>query len=52
MSGNHGFVDGNKRTTIILAHLLLSKSGYSLRSLRTDKSLHLAGKTDSSRGLS
>ena len=42
MSGNHGFVDGNKRTTIILTHLLLSKSGYQLKPLRTDKSLDVA----------
>jgi death on curing protein len=28
MSTNHGFVDGTKRTTVILTHLLLSKSGY------------------------
>jgi death on curing protein len=38
MSGNHGFVDGNKRTTIILTHLLLSKSGYQL----TDRSLDVS----------
>lgn len=42
MSGNHGFADGNKRTTIILTHLLLSKSGYRLRPLRTDGSLDVA----------
>lgn len=30
MSGNHGFADGNKRTTLILLHTLLSKSGYGL----------------------
>jgi death-on-curing protein len=42
MSGNHGFVDGNKRTTIILTHLLLSKSGYELRPLQTDRSLDVA----------
>ena len=36
MAGNHGFADGNKRTTIILTHLLLSKSGYRLRPLQTD----------------
>jgi death-on-curing protein len=28
MSTNHGFADGSKRTTVILTHLLLSKSGY------------------------
>ena len=30
MAGNHGFADGNKRTTLILVHTLISKSGYSL----------------------
>ena len=30
MSTNHGFVDGNKRTTIILLHTVLTKSGYKL----------------------
>jgi death-on-curing protein len=33
MSGNHDFNDGNKRTTVILTHLLLDKSGYELRPL-------------------
>jgi death-on-curing protein len=42
MSGNHGFTDGNKRTTIILTHLLLSRSGYRLRPLRTDGPLDVA----------
>jgi len=27
MAGNHGFLDGNKRTTLILVNLLLAKSG-------------------------
>ena len=31
MAGNHGFVDGNKRTTLILLLTLLEKSGYQLR---------------------
>jgi death-on-curing protein len=31
MSRNHGFADGNKRTTIILLHMLLKQSGYKLR---------------------
>ena len=31
MVGNHGFADGNKRTTVILLHLLLEQSGYRLR---------------------
>ena len=30
MVGNHGFADGNKRTTLILLNLLLGKSGYRL----------------------
>lgn len=30
---NHGFADGNKRTSVILMHLLLSKSGYRLAPL-------------------
>ena len=30
MVGNHGFADGNKRTTLILLNLLLEKSGYRL----------------------
>lgn len=31
MATNHGFADGNKRTTLILLHLLLARSGYELR---------------------
>jgi len=30
VSRNHGFVDGNKRTAIILLHTLLTLSGYKL----------------------
>ena len=30
VSRNHGFTDGNKRTTILLLHTLLTKSGYKL----------------------
>lgn len=33
MAGNHGFADGNKRTTLILVDLLLNKSGYVLSPL-------------------
>jgi len=33
MAGNHGFADGNKRTTLILLHTLLTKSGYALRQI-------------------
>lgn len=32
MVGNHGFVDGNKRTAWLLVEILISRSGYSLRS--------------------
>ena len=28
---NHGFNDGNKRTTVLLLYLFLTKSGYRLR---------------------
>lgn len=28
--GNHGFVDGNKRTSLILVNLLIERSGYEL----------------------
>jgi death-on-curing protein len=31
MSKNHGFLDGNKRTTLLLLHALLTRSGYALR---------------------
>lgn len=30
MVGNHGFADGNKRTSLILLNLLLERSGYRL----------------------
>jgi death on curing protein len=42
MAGNHGFADGNKRTTLILVHLMLKKSDYELVPLATDDSLNLA----------
>jgi death-on-curing protein len=42
MCTNHGFVDGNKRTTLILAMLLLSKSGYRLAPKRGDGGRQLA----------
>lgn len=32
MVNNHGFADGNKRTTIILTYTLLKRSGFWLRS--------------------
>lgn len=31
MARNHGFMDGNKRTTLLLLHTLLVRSGYQLR---------------------
>jgi death-on-curing protein len=34
MASNHGFIDGNKRTTIILTHLLIERSGYRVVPLR------------------
>lgn len=36
---NHGFADGNKRTAVILMHLLLRRSGYELAPLGTATSL-------------
>ena len=33
LSRNHGFVDGNKRTTLIMADLLIGRSGYELVAL-------------------
>ena len=38
MATNHGFTDGNKRTSLILMHTLLVKSGYELVLLKTDRS--------------
>jgi death-on-curing protein len=42
MASNHGFSDGNKRTTIILTHLLLSRSGYELTLQEDDGPLDVA----------
>ena len=39
---NHGFADGNKRTTVILSDLLLSKSGYEIRAAPGDVNIALA----------
>ena len=33
VAGNHGFVDGNKRTALILIHLLVDSSRYRLQAL-------------------
>jgi death-on-curing protein len=36
VAGNHGFVDGNKRTTLILVHTLITNSGYRLKALNNE----------------
>jgi death on curing protein len=33
MAANHGFADGNKRTTLILVHTLIANSGYRLKAV-------------------
>jgi death-on-curing protein len=40
MATNHGFADGNKRTTVILLHTLLTKSGYELARADVGESLN------------
>jgi death on curing protein len=30
LAGNHGFIDGNKRTALIITNLLIRRSGYKL----------------------
>ncbi len=42
LASNHGFADGNKRTTIILMHMLITKSDYRLVSLDDQESLERA----------
>jgi death-on-curing protein len=32
LASNHGFIDGNKRTALLMMNLLLLRSGYVLRS--------------------
>ena len=39
MATNHGFVDGNKRTTVILMHTLIARSGVQLVQLPSDRDL-------------
>ena len=39
---NHAFNDGNKRTSIILVHLLLDQSGYSLEPIDPREDLERA----------
>jgi len=36
MATNHGFVDGNKRTTLILTYTLIVRSGYDLVAAEED----------------
>jgi prophage maintenance system killer protein len=45
MAGNHGVADGNKRTTLILLHTLLTKSGYALKSLKNDEDIQDAAES-------
>jgi len=40
MVNNHGFADGNKRTTIILTHTLIVNSGYQLSTLDVNESIN------------
>ena len=37
MCMNHGFTDGNKRTSLLLLEILLQRSGYKLRSLNGEE---------------
>ena len=36
MASNHGFADGNKRSTLLLVHTLITKSGYQLKALNNE----------------
>ena len=45
MATNHGFADGNKRTTIILTHLLVVRSGYEIVPIGKDTDLPTAMET-------
>ena len=42
LASNHGFADGNKRTAIILMHMLITKSDYRLVSVDDQESLERA----------
>jgi death-on-curing protein len=42
MAGNHGFVDANKRTTVILLDMLISNSGYRLEAVGSSEDLNQA----------
>jgi death on curing protein len=39
LASNHGFIDGNKRTALLMLNLLLVRSGYYLRG-RSDKQIN------------
>lgn len=39
---NHGFVDGNKRTTVLLTDLLIWSSGYDLQHWNEDETFNAA----------
>lgn len=36
MASNHGFADGNKRSTLLLVHTLIANSGYQLKALNNE----------------
>lgn len=40
MAGNHGFADGNKRTTLLLLLTLLERSGYKLSPANSREALN------------
>jgi death-on-curing protein len=42
IANNHGFVDGNKRTAILLTDLLIKRSGYRLTGADADEDLDRA----------
>ncbi len=42
MANNHGFADGNKRTSLLLTVILLEKSGYRLCPVRPDEDINAA----------
>ncbi len=42
VASNHGFIDGNKRTALILVNLLVRKSGYTLTNGDPNKALEKA----------
>jgi len=41
MATNHGFVDGNKRTTLILTYTLIVRSGYDLVTAEEDGDIEI-----------